>query len=326
LIEKHSADGVRVGMLLSAPAGNDLLFNEDLCQQGRNFSNKIWNAMRLLKSWEIDATAEPTEAAEMANKWFAATFNKNLVELNHNFDKFRISDCLMTVYKLTWDEFCSWYLEMIKPEYGKPIAQKTYLQAKAHFERILSVLHPFMPFISEEIYHLLEERASNDCLAVGQWPSITESDAVADFSTSKELIIELRNLRKSKNIPFKEQLEVYTNEKTELENPYKAVVAKLTNTAPLAYSAEEIPNSLSFVVSAKEYFVPIGGQIDLEEERKKIEEELNYLNGFLKSVDKKLSNERFVQNAPQQVVALEQKKKADAEEKIKLLEKQLQAL
>ena len=326
LMEKHSADGVRVGMLLSAPAGNDLLFNEDLCQQGRNFSNKIWNAMRLLKSWEIDAAAESTEAAEMANKWFTATFNKNLVELNHNFDKFRISDCLMTVYKLTWDEFCSWYLEMIKPEYGKPIAEKTYLQAKAHFEKILSVLHPFMPFITEEIYHLLGERKATDCLAVGSWPIADLDHKVADFSNSKELIIELRNLRKSKNIPFKEQLELYTNQQSELENPYNAVISKLTNTAALALSNEEIPNSIALRVSGKEYFVPIGGQIDLEEEKKKIEEEISYLSGFLKSVEKKLANERFVQNAPKQVVELEQKKKMDAEEKMKLLEKQLQAL
>ncbi|MEQ8907943.1 MAG: valine--tRNA ligase [Vicingaceae bacterium] len=326
LMDKHSADGVRVGMLLSAPAGNDLLFNEDLCQQGSNFSNKIWNAMRLIKSWEVDESAAPTEAAEIANTWFETAFNKALQELDKNFDQFRISDCLMNVYKLTWDEFCSWYLEMIKPDYGKPISAQTLKQAKAHFEKILSVLHPFMPFITEEIYHLLGEREASDCLAVGAWPKLTaevpEQDA---FKGNKELIVELRNVRKSKNIPFKESLELFGSQKSIEENPYNPIVKKLCNLSNIAFAEAEVANSISFVVDGKEYFVPVGGQIDVEAEKAKIEEEINYQKGFLKGVEKKLSNERFVQNAPEKVVELERKKKADAENKIELLKKQLSA-
>lgn len=327
LMDKHSADGVRVGMLLSAPAGNDLLFNEDLCQQGRNFSNKIWNAMRLLKSWEIDEKAAPTEAAEVANTWFENAFNKSLLDLDHNFKQFRISDCLMTVYKLSWDDFCSWYLEMIKPEYGKPISAKTYQQAKAHFEKLLNILHPFMPFITEEIYHLLEERADDDCLAVGTWPKVSaEPSEQDDFKASKELIVELRNVRKSKNIPFKETLELYGNDSSIADNKYNAVIKKLCNLSAISFEANEVENSLSFVVDGKEYFVPIGGQIDVEAEKAKLKEEIKYQEGFLKSVEKKLSNERFVQNAPEKVVEIERKKKADAENKIELLQKQLAAL
>lgn len=326
LMEKYGADGVRVGMLLSSPAGNDLLFDEDLCEQGRNFSNKIWNALRLVKSWTVDEKVEATPAAEMGNLWLTSTFQHSLKELNDNFEKFRISDCLMTVYKLTWDEFCSWYLEMVKPEYGKALSEKTYKQVVAHFENILRVLHPFMPFITEEIWHLLAERGDSNCIMVNYWPEEKQVDkSFEEFKSVKKLIVELRNLRKSKNIPFKEKLSLKINQKDEVENKYNEIVKKICNLEEISFAAEEVPNSISFVVEAVEYFVPVENQIDIEAEKERINEEITYLEGFLKAVDKKLSNERFVANAPVQVVELEKKKKADAVNKIELLKKQLAA-
>ncbi len=324
LMEKYGADGVRIGMLLSSPAGNDLLFDEDLCEQGRNFSNKIWNALRLVKSWTVDEKVEATPAAEMGNLWLTSTFQHSLKELNDNFEKFRISDCLMTVYKLTWDEFCSWYLEMVKPEYGKALSEKTYKQVVAHFENILRVLHPFMPFITEEIWHLLAERGDSNCIMVNYWPEEKQVDkSFEEFKSVKKLIVELRNLRKSKNIPFKEKLSLKINQKDEVENKYNEIVKKICNLEEISFAAEEVPNSISFVVEAVEYFVPVENQIDIEAEKERINEEITYLEGFLKAVDKKLSNERFVANAPLQVVELEKKKKADAVNKIELLKKQL---
>jgi valyl-tRNA synthetase len=327
LMEKYSADGVRVGMLLSAPAGNDLLFKENLCEQGRNFSNKIWNALRLVKSWTVDANEEPTAAAEVANDWFASTFQKSLKELDDNFDKFRISDCLMTAYKLTWDEFCSWYLEMVKPEFGKSLSKQTYDQVVVHFEKLLKVLHPFMPFITEEIWHLIQERDDKDCIMVAQWPKAEKADASAEeFKAVKELIVELRNLRRSKNIPFKEKLSLIVGGEKSTENRFNPIIKKLCNLDKIEHTSEEVPNSISFVVAGLEYFVPLAGQIDVEAEKEKIQADIDYQTGFLKSVEKKLSNERFVSNAPDQVVEMERKKLADAETKIELLKKQLAAL
>lgn len=327
LMEKYSADGVRVGMLLSAPAGNDLLFKENLCEQGRNFSNKIWNALRLVKSWTVDEKEEPTPAAEVANDWFASTFQKSLKELDDNFDKFRISDCLMTAYKLTWDEFCSWYLEMVKPEFGKSLSKQTYDQVVAHFEKLLKVLHPFMPFITEEIWHLIQEREDKDCIMVAQWPKAEKADDSAEeFKAVKELIVELRNLRRSKNIPFKEKLNLKVGGEQTADNRFNPIIKKLCNLEDIESTSEEVPNSISFVVAGVEYFVPLAGQIDVEAEKEKIQNEIDYQTGFLTSVDKKLSNENFVSNAPEKVVEMERKKKADAENKIELLKKQLAAL
>jgi len=325
LMEKYSADGVRVGMLLSAPAGNDLLFKESLCEQGRNFSNKIWNALRLVKSWTVDETEKATPAAELANEWFASSFQKSLKELNDNFDKFRISDCLMTAYKLTWDEFCSWYLEMVKPEYGKSLSKQTYDQVVAHFEKLLKVLHPFMPFITEEIWHLLKDREEKDCIMISSWPKEEKvTNSAEEFKGVKDLIVELRNVRKSKNIPFKEKLSLKVRGE-DAENRFNPIVKKLCNLDGIESTTAEVENSISFVVGGVEYFVPLAGQIDVEAEKEKIQADINYQTGFLKSVEKKLSNERFVSNAPEKVVDMERKKLADAEKKIELLKKQLAA-
>ncbi len=326
LIEKHSADGVRVGMLLSSPAGNDLLFDESSCEQGKNFSNKIWNAFKLLKSWEISDEVTVDSAAELANEWFSSQFSLALEEINLGYDRFRISEVLMTTYKLTWDEFCSWYLEMVKPSYGQPIAKTTYLQVVAHFENMLRVLHPFMPFISEEIWQKIEEREEADSLMVNTWPEIGNSSELAkSFDATKELIVQLRSIRKQKQIPFKDALELKIIGTCELEKFY-SIVQKLCNVDQIISTSEKPENAFSFVLGNAEYFVPLSGQIDSEEESKRIQEELNYLTGFLKSVEKKLSNERFVNNAPEQVVAIEKRKQSDAKAKLELLEKQLKSL
>jgi valyl-tRNA synthetase len=326
LIEKHSADGVRVGMLLSSPAGNDLLFDESLCEQGRNFSNKMWNAFRLIKGWEVASDAEETAAAQQANAWFDAIFQKTLLEINANYDKFRISDALMSTYRLCWEEFCSWYLEMIKPAFGKPLAEKTYQQAITHLENILRILHPFMPFISEEIWQSIERRSKEDFLMINHWPEQKEvEDLVGSFEKTKELITEIRNIRKEKNISFKEQLELKVIARED-EDRFAPVIEKLANLSSIERISEKVANSISFVIAGVEYQLPMGDQIDTEEEKAKIAEEIAYQEGFLKSVEKKLSNERFVSNAPEQVVAMEKKKQEDAQTKIALLKKQLEEL
>lgn len=326
LIEKYGADGVRVGMLLSSPAGNDLMFDEALCDQGSKFSNKVWSALRLVKSWEISDDAKSTESADIANTWFTAKFNEVLAEINDGYDKFRISDVLMTTYKLVWDEFCSWYLEMVKPDYQKSIARKTYDEVIANFEKVLSILHPFMPFITEEIYHQIENRENADCLMVGTWPKLDKAGSIAkEFETTKEVISQIRNIRKSKNIAFKEALELSVKT-AEVDKQFDGVISKLTNLSEITYVNEKVENAISFVIGANEYFIPLGGSIDIEAEKAKIEEEIKYLEGFLKGVMKKLSNERFVSGAPEQVVANEKKKQSDAETKIEILKKQLGSL
>lgn len=327
LIEKYGADGVRVGMLLSAPAGNDLLFDEGLCDQGRNFSNKIWNAFRLVKGWEVNEKAEVSVVAEQANEWFTAIFQKNLAEINANYDKFRISDVLMSSYRLTWDEFCSWYLEMVKPDYQKPLAKKTYFQVIAHFENILRVLNPFMPFITEEIWQLLSERESTDSLMVNTWPvEERAADVVQEFESYKKLISEIRTIRKDKNISFKDQLELKVIADQSASTRYDAVVIKLTNLKNIEYVNTKVENSLSFVLGANEYFIPFAEEVDVAAEKNKLKEEINYQEGFLNAVEKKLSNSRFVDNAPEQIVANEKKKQADAQAKIEVLKKQLASL
>ena len=327
LIEKYSADGVRVGMLLSSPAGNDLLFDENLCEQGRNFSHKIWNAFRLIKGWEVADELEPSEVAEQANQWFHSVFQKNLNEINANYDKFRISDVLMSSYRLAWDEFCSWYLEMVKPDYQKPLAKQTYLQVIDHFENILRVLNPFMPFITEEIWQLLTKRKAADSLMVNAWPKNTEvEEVVAEFEQYKKLISEIRSIRKNKNISFKEQLELKVIAASDSSRRYDQVVLKLTNLKHIEYVSQKVENSLSFVLGANEYFIPFEEEVDLDVEKAKLKEEIDYQEGFLNSVEKKLSNSRFVDNAPKEVVAIEKKKQADAQAKIEVLKKQLASL
>ena len=326
LIEKHGADGVRVGMLFSSPAGNDLLFDESYCEQGRNFSNKIWNAFRLIKGWEVSETVEVDEVANMANDWFSDRFQVALNELNDNYDKFRMSDALMTSYKLTWDEFCSWYLEMVKPAYGEPIAKKNYDQVIHHLENVMRLLNPFMPFITEEIWQNISERKKGDSLMVNHWPkSVKSNGLVEDFELAKSLISEIRTVRKEKQISFKDKLEL----KVIANSPNKqfdGTITKLTNLESIEYVSEKVEGSISFVLAGNEYFIPLGGAIDVEAEKAKIQEEITYNEGFLKAVEKKLSNERFVSNAPEAVVAIERKKMADSQEKIDLLTKQMNSL
>jgi len=326
LIEKHGADGVRVGMLFSSPAGNDLLFDESLCEQGRNFSNKIWNAFRLIQSWEIDREMAESDTVKQANQWFNQVFREKLADLNQSYDKFRISDALMTTYKLIWDEFCSWYLEMIKPAYGEKVSVQTYQQCISFFEELLRVLHPFMPFISEEIWHLIKERGEDECLIIDRWPQLDNFPVnQVDFGEMKDWVIALRKIRKDKQIPFKKAIELKMIDPNP-KGDFDQLVMKLTNLSKLERVEEKVDNSLSFVIGDKEFFIPAGDKVDVEKEKERIQEEISYQEGFLKSVQKKLANESFVNNAPEQVVSMEKKKQQDAQTKLDLLKKQLSAL
>jgi len=328
LIREFGADGVRTGMLFSSPAGNDLLFDEKLVEQGRNFANKIWNAFRLVKGWSVTDGEQPKEN-KLASDWFESRFNQAKAELEDHFSKYRLSDALMTVYKLVWNDFCSWYLEWIKPGYQQPVDQTTYDQAIAFFEQVVKVLHPFMPFITEEIWHEIAERSELDCLIKAEWPATKSFNP--EVLKSADLLFEvtsnIRNLRSSKGLSPKETLDlsVKTSDKSEFEIIGDSL-SKMANVNTLQYSDEKPENSFSFVVQNHELFVPVGETIDVEAEKKKLQEELKYTQGFMKSVEKKLSNERFVNNAPEQVVAMERKKLADAEAKIAALEASLKAL
>ncbi len=328
LIDQYGADGIRVGMLLSSPAGNDLMFDEDLCKQGSGFVNKIWNAFRLIKGWEVDDSIDQPEASAIAVAWYESKFQKALLELEDHYSKYRISDALMTTYKLIWDDFCSWLLEMVKPSYGKPIDAKTYQQVISVLENNLKVLHPFVPFISEEIWQQITDRSVEEALIIASWPKINEvnNDLIEGFETAAEVVSGIRTIRKEKNISFKETIElsVLNNEKN--NTFFDAVISKLGNVSSLSYVDAKIDGALSFRVKSNEYFIPISGAINVEEEIKKLSEELSYTEGFLKSVQKKLQNERFVNNAPEQVIANEKKKQADAEAKIATLKLSLESL
>ena len=327
LIAQYGADGVRTGMLFSSPAGNDLPYDDKLVEQGRNFANKIWNAFRLVKGWEIDPKLDGS-ANSSSIEWFENRFNQALAEINDHFEKFRISDALMTTYKLVWGDFCSWYLEMIKPEYQKPIDQATYNKTIELFEDILKILHPFMPFISEEIWHQIEERSVEDSLILAEWPEVKSFDPKITEEAAQvfEVVSQIRNLRASKGMSPKEALDLSINtQRPELYTRFQAVLEKLANLSSLNF-ASKVENAMSFVVKADECFVPMGDSIDMEEEKAAIQKELEYTKGFLNSVMKKLSNERFVAGAPAQVVENEKKKQADAEAKIKALEESLEKL
>ena len=327
LIEKYGADGIRTGMLFSSPAGNDLLFDEKLCEQGRNFANKIWNAFRLIKGWEVAHQAENQNQTALA--WFESRFNQALGEIEGHFENFRISDALMTTYKLVWDDFCSQYLEMIKPAYGQPIDGDTYDQTIDYLEKVMKLLHPFMPFITEEIWHEIRERGDKACIIVASWPEkrTFDNELLDKTALNFDIISNIRNIRNSKQIPQKEALKllVKTKNKTVLDG-FTGIIKKLANVSEIGFTSENIDNALNFVIRGNEFFIPVAGQINVEKEIEQLEGELNYTKGFLVSVNKKLSNERFVNNAPEQVVANEQKKKADAEAKIKALEESLTAL
>ncbi len=327
LIEDFGADGVRVGLLLSSAAGNDLLFDEALCQQGANFANKIWNAFRLVRGWEVEDIPQP-EAAQKGIEWYKAKFNQTLVEIEDHFSKYRISDALMATYKLVWDDFCSWLLEIVKPEYQKPIDQKTYDEVLGLFEENLKLLHPFMPFLTEEVWQHIAERTPEDALIVSQWPEAKEVDSalIADFYFASEVISGIRTIRKEKNIPQKDDLELFVLNAEGVDSQMDAIILKLGNLSKMETIDTSLDGALTFRVKSNEYFIPISGAIDVDAEIAKITEELNYTKGFLKSVEKKLGNERFVNNAPEQVVAMERKKAADAEAKIETLEKSLASL
>lgn len=327
LMKKYGADGVRVGMLLSSPAGNDLLFDEGLCEQGRNFWNKIWNAFRLVKSWEVDASIEQPDSSKVAIEWFDARFNEALTQIDAEYNQFRMSEALMATYKLIWDDFCSWFLEFVKPAYQKPMDATTYEGVVAMFEKILRVVHPFMPFVSEEIWHLLRERnGKEEALIVAQWPKVDKpnEDVLKSVASAQEVITQIRNIRKSNNLPNKEQLELKI--KGGDLNGQQSIIEKMANLSSVETVTEKQEKAFTFIQGGMEFFIPFGEAIDVEAEKAKLEEELKYQEGFLKSVDKKLSNERFVNNAPEQVVAVEQKKKADAEQKIEMLKEKLGSL
>jgi valyl-tRNA synthetase len=324
LIKKYSADGVRVGMLLSSPAGNDLLFDESLSEQGRNFGNKIWNAFRLVKSWDVKDADQP-EYAVQAIKWFEQRLNQEIKHINELFDGYRISDALMAVYRLFWDDFSSWYLEAVKPAFQKPVDSATYQKTIGFFEELLKLLHPFMPFITEEIWHYITERDQSDCIMIARQNTGGEYDqnSIDQFELVKEITAGVRTIRNQKNIPNREQLTVkaFLDKNTKVEMSH--VLEKLANLESFEFVSEKIEGALSFRVKANELYVPMDGIIDVDEEIRKIKEELKYQNGFLKSVLKKLGNERFVNNAPEAVVEKEKSKKTDAETKISLLEDRL---
>ncbi|GIZ16024.1 valine--tRNA ligase [Capnocytophaga catalasegens] len=327
LIDDFGADGVRVGLLLSSAAGNDLLFDEALCQQGSGFANKIWNAFRLVKGWEISEANQP-ENNRIAIEWYRNKFQKVLGETEDDFAKYRISDALMKIYKLVWDDFCSWLLEMVKPAYGQPIDQKTFAEIIAIFEDNLKLLHPFMPFITEEIWQHITERKPEEALVVAKYPEITSFDEriLAEFETAAEVISGVRTVRKEKNIPFKEEmpLSVLNNEQT--ATTFDVIIAKLGNLSELKYVSQKVEGAISFRVKSNEYFIPMQGNINVEEEIKKLEEELKYTQGFLASVEKKLSNEKFVSSAPEKVVEMERKKLSDALAKIETIQESLKNL
>jgi len=328
LIEEYSADGVRVGLLLSSAAGNDLMFDEALCQQGKGFGNKIWNAFRLVQGWEIDTNLPQPETAKVGLEWYEAKFQKALAEIEDHFSKYRLSDALMSIYKLIMDDFSSWLLEIIKPAYQKPIDVKTYKAVIEAFENNLRILHPFMPFLSEEIWQYISERTPNEALIVSKWPEVKAIDEtlITEFEFASEVISGIRNIRKQKNIAFKDAIgfSVINNEKASAT--FNGIIAKLGNLESIEDTSETIEGALTFRVKSNEYFIPMVGAIDVDAEIKKLTEELNYTQGFLKSVQKKLSNERFVAGAPQQVVTSEKKKEADALAKMETLKASLASL
>ncbi len=325
LIEKYGADGVRMGLMLAAPAGNDILYDDSLCEQGRNFNNKIWNAFRLVKGWEV-ADCEQPEYAKIAVKWFDAVLNKTLAEVDDLFGKFRLSEALMAVYKLFWDEFSSWYLEMVKPAYGQPIDRATYEATLGFFDTLLRLLHPFMPFITEELWQHIAERKDGESIMTAQLPKAGEIDeaTIAAVNTAKEIIAGVRTVRLQKNIPNKEALEL--QQVATAEVPVLPIVMKLANLSAVNNVTEKDATAASFLVGTTEYAIPLGNNINVEEELKKLEADLKYNEGFLQSVLKKLSNEKFVNNAPAKVIEMERKKQADAEAKIATLKESIAAL
>ncbi len=330
LMDTYGADGVRVGMLLCSPAGNDLLFDESLCEQGRNFCNKIWNAFRLTQSWEVDHDLGQTTEANTAIRWFESNLNKALATIDDHFKKYRIADALMTVYRLIWEDYCSWYLEMVKPDYQKPVDAATYKATTGFLNTLLRTLHPFMPFISEEIYQRVKGEEDAVSITVAPMPKACHFDKELNekFWFARQVIMAIRNLRQEKNIPAKEPLELYIKKNND-EKPditFDGLVKKLCNLSHLGYVKTKPEGSHSIIVKSTELLIPLEQHVDAEEEIKQLEAELTYQEGFLHKIEKKLSNEKFVRNAPEKVISLEKKKQKDARAKIGVIRKQLEKL
>jgi len=321
LIKEYGADGIRVGILISSPAGNDLPFDSSQCEQGRNFSNKVWNAFRLVDQWDVKDIEQP-ESSRIAIEWFENKLNYTIDSINSNFDKFRISDALMSTYKLVWDDFCSWYLEMVKPVYLQPIDKVTLDATKHFFEKLLQLMHPFTPFISEELWHLLQDRADGDDIIISEWPTAgkIDTDLLSKFDVAAEIISSVRNVRKSNNIANKVQIDLSIKENESINKSFDSVIKKMGNISELSYVTEKVSNSFSFITKNNEYFIPFGDEIDVEAEITKLQKDLDYTKGLLNIVQKKLSNEKFVAGAPEQLVANERKKEADTATKIEILE------
>ena len=329
LIEKYGADGVRVGMLLCSPAGNDLLFEDSLPEQGRNFANKIWNAFRLVKSWEADDKIKQPESSAIAVEWMNEVLKKSIADIDLTFSKFRISEALMIIYRLFWDEFSGWYLEIIKPEYQKPIDRVTYDATLSVFDKLMKLIHPFMPFITEEIWQLLIERKKGESLMMSRLPEAKNfnKNLIAGFESIKETISAIRTVRKEKDLPNKQKLDLLIlSDKDHIDAHFMPVISKLCNLTSIKFISDKQDGAASFMVGTTEYFIPLEGKLDVEAELLKIREELKYHKGFLVTVMKKLDNERFVSNAPANVLDLEKKKKSDAESKIRSLEERMKEL
>ncbi|SFC07942.1 valyl-tRNA synthetase [Parapedobacter composti] len=330
LMEQYGTDGVRVGMLLSSPAGNDLMFDVAYCEQGRNFANKIWNAFRLVKGWQV-ADLPISDAQREAAYWFSNRFNQALAEIDGHFASYRISDALMTTYKLVWDDFCSWYLELVKPAYQQPIAQEAFDATKGFFESVLKLIHPFMPFISEELWHdeLFGQRDERDCCIVAEYPAAGPADerTLREFCVFQQVVSEIRNVRNAKQLSPKVQLPLAINASSDIDySRYTDSIQKMANVSAISFVREKQTGATSFLVGKDEFYVSIAENIDVEAEKERITKEIEYLQGFLKSVNAKLANERFVQHAKPEIVTNERNKKADAEAKIVLLQKNLASL
>ncbi|UKN03045.1 valine--tRNA ligase [Paracrocinitomix mangrovi] len=327
LMEEYGADGVRVGILISSPAGNDLPFDTSQCEQGRNFANKIWNALRLVNMWEWKDIEQP-EASKLAIEWFESRLNQTIASVNNLMDKFRISEALMTIYKFAWDDFCNWYLEMIKPEYQHPIDTATLDKTIEFFEQVVKLAHPFMPHLTEEIWHWLKDREEGEDIIISKWPTANNinEDILKEFEVASSVVTNIRNIRKQKNIANKVEIELSIKINADYSKKFDPVINKMGNISKLAYVEEKVANAFSFIEKNNEYFIPFGETVDVGAEKKKIEEELEYAKGSLAIVQKKLSNDKFVNNAPDQVVAMERKKEADAISKIQILEDKLAEL
>ena len=325
LMEQYGADGVRVGMLLCSPAGNDLPFDESLCEQGRNFANKVWNASRLINGWET-AKIEQLDSSKQAIEWFENQLNKKIKDIDTSFEKYRISEALMSIYKLIWDDFCSWYLEIIKPEYGKPIDGLTYQKTIQFLEKLLKLLHPFMPFLTEELWHLTNKR--NNDIIISNWPNSNKinEDILFDFKITSEIVSAIRNFKIEKQIPNKEKILLLCKENKKLKNNLDAVICKLCNIEKIEYVKEKVNGTFNFIIYSNEYFIPLNKGINLDEEIQKLKKELEYSTGFLKSVKGKLNNKNFVDNAPEKVVENEKNKLRDTKEKITILEDKIKSL